>query len=63
MDDLLITAGRLFDGRADTTMARGFVHVRAGRIAALGRQEELGAEQGRFARVIDLGGEATLLRG
>ena len=63
MDDLLIKAGRLFDGQADTTLARGFVHVRAGRIAALGRQAELGAEQGRFARAIDLGEDATLLPG
>jgi len=63
MDDLLIKAGRLFDGRADTTVARGFVRVHAGRIAAVGRQAELGTEQGRFARVIDLGEDSTLLPG
>jgi imidazolonepropionase-like amidohydrolase len=63
MDDLLIKAGRLFDGRGDSTVATAFVHVRGGRIAALGRQAELGAEAGRFGRVIDLGAEATLLPG
>jgi len=63
MDDLLIKAGRLFDGRADSTLASAFVHVRGGRIAALGRQADLGAEAGRFGRVIDLGAEATLLPG
>lgn len=63
MEDLLIKAGRLFDARSDKPMAQAFVHVRAGRIAALGPQAELGAEAGRFARVIDLGAEATLLPG
>jgi len=63
MDDLLIKAGRLFDGRADSTVSGAFVHVRGDRIAAVGRQAELGTEAGRFGRVIDLGAEATLLPG
>ena len=63
MNDLLITAGRLFDGRHDSLVPQAFVHVRDGRIAAVGREAELGETTGRFGRTIALGSDATILPG
>ena len=63
MTELLIKAGRVFDGESERPLERAFVAVDEGRIAAVGAQAELGAGEGRFARTIDLGDDATLLPG
>ncbi|MCZ6628737.1 MAG: hypothetical protein O7E56_10970, partial [SAR324 cluster bacterium] len=60
MTDLLIKAGRIFDGEAEQPLERGFVAVADGRISAVGRQTELGDDEaGRFSRIEDLGEDAT----
>jgi imidazolonepropionase-like amidohydrolase len=64
MSDLLIKAGRLFDGESDRPLEQGFAAVAEGRIGEVGRQTELGGDAAeRYARVIDLGADATLLPG
>jgi imidazolonepropionase-like amidohydrolase len=64
MTETLIRAGRLFDGDADNCRERMFVATDGDHITALGSQNELGGDLGtRFAQVIDLGDEATLLPG
>ena len=63
MAELLIKAGRIFDGEAEAPLANGFVTIADGRIETVGAQAELGAEAGRFGQTIDLGAEATLLPG
>ena len=63
MTELLIKAGRIFDGVAEQPLQQGFVTVAEGCIAAVGSQAELGDEAGRFAQTIDLGEDATLLPG
>lgn len=63
MAELLIKAGRIFDGEAEAPLENGFVTVSDGRIETVGAQSELGAEAGRFGQAIDLGGDATLLPG
>ena len=63
MAELLIKAGRIFDGEAEAPLENGFVTIADGRIETVGAQAELGAEAGRFGQTIDLGAEATLLPG
>ena len=63
MAELLIKAGRIFDGQAEAPLENGFVTVEDGRIAVVGNQADLGNEAARFGRAIDLGADATLLPG
>jgi len=61
--NLLIKAGRLFDGRSERLLERAYVAIEDGHIAAVGPQSELGATGERFARTLALGPEVTLLPG
>jgi imidazolonepropionase-like amidohydrolase len=63
MGPWLITAGWLYDGIADKALERAYVVVEGDTITAVGPQTELEGHGGRFARVIDLGSEATVLPG
>lgn len=68
MNDVLLKAGRLFDGQSESSLAEAYVHVRDGAIVAVGQQRELEGAGGaggseRFERVLDFGPEATLLPG
>ena len=64
MPDILIKAGRLFDGVSDATRERAFVAVQGGKIAAVGGQSELGATgEANYGEVIDLGDHVTLMPG
>ncbi len=64
MADMLIKAGRLFDGVSDATRERAFVAVQGGKIAAVGEQSELGATgEANYGEVFDLGDHVTLMPG
>ncbi len=63
MEQLLITAGRVYDGVADHAQEQAYVVVEGNTIAAIGPQAELEGSAGRFARTIDLGPDVTLLPG
>jgi imidazolonepropionase-like amidohydrolase len=63
MEPLLITAGRVYDGVAERALERAYVVVDGDTITAVGLQTELEGHGGRFARVIDVGPEATVLPG
>ena len=63
MGPLLIKAGRVYDGVAARPLEHAYVVVEGDAITALGQQAELAGSAGRFAQVIDLGAEATVLPG
>lgn len=66
MSDLLIKAGRIFDGAEARPLEHGYVHVADGSVQAMGPQADLANLQGgseRFERVLDLGADTTLLPG
>ncbi len=63
MGPLLIKAGRVYDGVAARALEQAYVAVDGDAITAVGPQTELEGHAGRFARVIDLGAEATVLPG
>jgi imidazolonepropionase-like amidohydrolase len=64
MDETLIRAGRLFDGESATCRERIFVATCGDRITAIGAQGDLAGDlAARYAQVIDLGDESTLMPG
>lgn len=63
MTDLLITAGRLFDGQSERAVDRAYVVVAGGIIEAVGPQAELPGSLERFGQVLALGPEVTVLPG
>lgn len=64
MQEILIKTARLYDGVSPAVQNDAFVALRGTRISALGRQAELGVSGAEnYARVIDLGEDATLLPG
>jgi imidazolonepropionase-like amidohydrolase len=63
MEPWLITAGRVYDGVAEKALERAYVTIDEDTITAVGPQTELEGHTGHFARVIDLGAEATVLPG
>ncbi|MCH9046965.1 MAG: amidohydrolase family protein [SAR324 cluster bacterium] len=63
MTELLLKAGRLFDGVSERLLENAYVAIDGGVIASLGRQAELEGGEGSFGRVLDLGPRATLLPG
>ena len=63
MGPILITAGRVYDGVAEKALERAYVVIEGDTITAVGPQAELEGHTGRFAQVIDLGAEATVLPG
>jgi len=63
MGPWLITAGRVYDGVAERALERAYVVVDGDTITAVGPQTELEGHAGRFAQVIDLGAETTVLPG
>src|SRR5262249_43916864 len=63
MGPLLMTAGLVYDGVADKALERAYVVIDGDIITAVGPQTELEGHAGRFARVIHLGAEVTVLPG
>ena len=64
MKNTLLIAGRIYDGRSQSTLEHAFVGIEAGRICAVGLQNELGASgASNYAQVIDLGPDSCLLPG
>src|SRR6266516_1715395 len=63
MGPLLIKAGRVYDGVADRALEHAYVVVDGNTITAVGPQADLADSTGRFAQVLDLGAEATVLPG
>src|SRR5215831_11460239 len=63
MGPLLIKAGLVYDGVAERPLEHAYVAVEGDAITAVGRQAELEGSAGRFAQVIDLGAEVTVLPG
>src|SRR2546425_5655669 len=63
MGPVLMKAGRVYDGVADRALEHAYVVVEGGTITAVGPQAELEGSAGRFAQVLDLGAEATILPG
>src|SRR5919202_564839 len=63
MGPLMIKAGRVYDGVADRALEHAYVVVDGDTITAVGLQAELAGSAERFARVLDLGAEATVLPG
>lgn len=62
--DILIKTPRLYDGVSPTTQHNAFIALRGGHISAIGQQAELGASAAEnYAKIIDLGDDATLLPG
>lgn len=62
MSGILIRAPRLFDGASRSVREHAFVIIEGESITALGEQRELGGVE-RFAQVIDLAPDTTLLPG
>src|SRR5438477_12161650 len=63
MGPLLIKAGRVYDGVSDHALEHAYVVVDGNTITAIGPQAELAGSAERFAQVLDLGAEATVLPG
>jgi imidazolonepropionase-like amidohydrolase len=63
MAPVLMKAGRVYDGVADRALEHAYVVVDGDTITAVGPQAELAGSTGRFAQVLDLGAEATVLPG
>src|SRR5437899_13031194 len=63
MGAVLIKAGRVYDGVAERALEHAYVVVDGHTITAVGPQADLEGSAGRFAQVLDLGAEATLLPG
>src|SRR5712692_10900443 len=63
MGPILIKAGRVYDGVADRAVEHAYVVVDGDTITAVGSQAELEGSAGRFAQVLDLGTEVTVLPG
>ena len=64
MGTLLIKAGRLFDGLADTVREQAFVTVEDDRITGVGLQKDLGESgESNYQRVVDLGQDGTVMPG
>jgi imidazolonepropionase-like amidohydrolase len=64
MQQILIKAGRLYDGVARTPRRHAFVIVDGDRISAVGDQSGLSPSgEANYARIIDLGDDVTLMPG
>jgi imidazolonepropionase-like amidohydrolase len=63
MGPLLITASRVYDGIAARALEQAYVVVEGDTITAMGPQTELEGQAGRFARVIALGADVTVVPG
>ena len=63
MAPVLMKAGRVYDGVAERALEHAYVVVDGDTITAVGPQAELAGSTGRFAQVLDLGAEATVLPG
>src|SRR5712692_4166740 len=63
MGPIVIKAGRVYDGVADRALEHAYGVVDGDTITAVGPQAELAGSTGRFAQVLDLGAEATVLPG
>src|SRR5262245_7810256 len=63
MGPIVIKAGRVYDGVADRALEHAYVVVDGNVITAVGPQTELAGSAERFAQVLDLGAEATVLPG
>lgn len=63
MTELLLKAGRLFDGLSESLLENAYVLLADGKIRAMGAQGDLEGSGERFAQVLDLGAETTLLPG
>src|SRR5215510_6957557 len=63
MESIVIKAGRVYDGVADRALEHAYVVIDGNTITAVGPQTELVGSAERFAQVLDLGAEATLLPG
>ena len=63
MEETLILAGRIFDGVADAPLENAYVVVGDGRIRGVGPRSELAVNLDRFAHVLELAPDSTLLPG
>jgi cytosine/adenosine deaminase-related metal-dependent hydrolase len=63
MGPLLIKAGWVYDGVAEKALERAYLVIEGDTITAVGPQTGLEGHTERFAQVIDLGAEATVVPG
>src|SRR5215470_13784188 len=63
MGPIVIKAGRVYDGVADSALEHAYVVVDGNAITAVGPQTELAGSAEGFAQVLDLGTGATVLPG